>query len=79
MRREQQDFALGGTIHYLPKPEPTEISDILEYLRDCNFVVYPAPRGDGEPKYVYQGAVVTLQKLVSIANEHRAVRQLPPF
>jgi hypothetical protein len=85
MTREQQEdlvldyFARGGTIHRLPTPEPTAIPDILEYLRDCTFVVYPAPRGDGQPKYVYQGTVVTLEKLVSIANEHRAIRHLPPF
>ena len=72
-------FARGGTIHHLPTPERTAISDILEYLQSCNLVVYAAPLGDGEPKYVYQGAVVTLQTLVIIANEHRALRRLPPF
>ena len=41
--------------------------------------VYRAPRGEGAPKYVYQGQVATLEKLVSLANEHRALRQLPPF
>ena len=53
--------------------------DVLVYLRECNFTVYPAPLGEGTPKYVYQGQLVTLEKLISIANGHRALRQLPPF
>jgi len=85
MTKEQQKhlvldyFARGGAIRRLPTPEPKAIFDILAYLESCNFFVYPAPRGAGEPKYVHQGAVVTLQNLVSIANEHRAKRHLPPF
>jgi hypothetical protein len=63
----------------LPTPEPTAITGILDYLRDCNFDVYPAPPGEGQPKYVFQGQVVTLENLVSIANDHRARLQLPPF
>ena len=85
MRREQQDlvanyFKRGGKVDRLPTPKPTEmISDVLDYLKESNFVVYRAPRGEGEPKFVCQGSVVTLQNLVSFANEHRATRQLPPF
>jgi len=85
MTKEQQRhlvldyFARGGTIHRLPTPEHSALPEILEYLQNCDFVVYPAPRGDGQPKYVYQGAVVTLEKLVSIANEHRAIKHLRPF
>jgi hypothetical protein len=85
MRREQHRelvkdyFARGGTIRRLPSPEPTSISEILDYLTDCNFTVHPAPLGEGSPKYVYQGQVVTLDNLISIANEHRALRALPPF
>jgi hypothetical protein len=72
-------FARGGTINRLPTPQPTTISNVLEYLRGCNFVVYPAPRGEGQPKFVYRGMVVTEEKLVGIANEHRATQHLPPF
>jgi hypothetical protein len=85
MRREQQRglvsayLARGGTIHHLPTPEPTEASDVLDYLEECGFSVYRAPRGEGEPKYVFQGQVMTLQNLMSVANEHRAKRALPPF
>ena len=68
------DFlARGGTIRCLPTPEPTAISNVLEYLRACNFVVYPAPRGEGQPKYVCQSMVITEEKLVAIANDHRAM------
>jgi hypothetical protein len=70
-------FAGGATVD--PQPKPTLPADVLEYLEECSFSVYPAPLGEGEPKYVYQGQVVTLQKLVAIANDHRAIRQLPPF
>ena len=74
------DFlARGGTIRRLPTPEPTTISSVLEYLRGCNFVVYRAPRGEGQPKYVYQSMVVTEERLVAIANELRATKYLPPF
>ena len=85
MRRAQQQelvadyFARGGTVRRLPTPEPIEASEVLQYLHDCSFDVYAAPRGQGEPKYVCQGAVVTQQELVSIANEHRNTRGLPPF
>lgn len=85
MRREQQRglvneyLARGGTIRRLPTPEPTEAIDVLDYLEECGFSVYRAPRGEGEPKFVFQGQVVTLQNLISIANEHRATRDLPPF
>ena len=72
-------FFRGGPIRRPPAPTQTEPSDILDYLADCNFTVYPAPRGEGQPKYVYQGQVITLEKLVSIANEHRAIRGLEPF
>ena len=85
MRREQQRslvseyLARGGTIHQLPTPAPTEPIDVLDYLEECGFTVYAAPRGEGEPKYVFQGQVMTLQSLVSLANEHRAKRDLSPF
>ena len=74
------DFlARGGTIRRLPTPEPTTISSVLEYLRGCDFVVYPAPRGEGQPKYVCQSMVVTEEKLMALTNEHRMANQLPPF
>ena len=74
------DFiARGGTIRRLPTPEPTTISKVLEYLRGGNVVVYPAPRGAGERKYVCQTMVVTVEKLLEIANEQRAAAHLPPF
>jgi len=85
MRREQQGdlvadyFARGGTIHRLPTPEPAEVSEILEWLEGCGSIVYRAAAKGAVHKYVYQGALVTLQKLVSIANKQRALRDLPPF
>ena len=85
MRREPREgsvsdyFALGGYGRQPPTPEPTVADDVLAYLRECNFTVYAAPLGEGTPKYVYQGQLVTLDRLVAIANGHRALRQLPPF
>jgi hypothetical protein len=85
MRREPREgsfsdyFTLGGHVRQPPTPEVTVAADVLAYLLDCNFTVYAAPVGEGEPKYVYQGQVVSLEKLVAIANDHRALRQLPPF
>ena len=85
MRREPREgsfsdyFSLGGHLRQAPTPEPTVAADALAYLQECNFTVYPAPLGEGEPKYVYQGQVLTLDRLVAIANDHRALRQLPPF
>jgi len=51
-------FSRGGTLHKLPTPEPSSSSD-LDYLSECNFRVYPAPHGEGQQKYVYQGQVTT--------------------
>ena len=85
MRREPREgsfsdyFAIGGRVRQPSIPEPTVADDVLAYLRECNFTVYPAPLGEGTPKYVYQGQLVTLEKLISIANGHRALRQIPPF
>jgi hypothetical protein len=85
MRREPREglfsdyFTLGGQVRRPPTPELPVDAVVLTYLLDCNFTVYPAPRGEGEPKYVYQGQVVTLQKLIAIANDHRVLRQLLPF
>ena len=85
MRREQQENLIadylkrGGIVQRLPTPKPIAISDVVEYLQERHFVVYAAPRGEGEPKFVCQGSVVNLQELVSFANAHRAARQLTPF
>ena len=85
MRREPQEgsfsdyFALGGQVRQPPTPELPEADDVLAYLRECNFTVYAAPLGEGTPKYVYQGQLVTLDRLIAIANGHRVLRQLPPF
>jgi hypothetical protein len=84
-------FSLGGQVRQPPapasaapqlrqgKPESTVAADALAYLQECNFTVYAAPLGEGEPKYVCQGQVLTLDRLVAIANDHRALRRLPPF
>jgi hypothetical protein len=85
MRRAQHQqlvadfFTRGGTIRRLPTSQPTAPTEVLEYLAECAFTVYPAPRGEGQPKYVFQGRVVGIEKLMSIANEHRALMNLPPF
>jgi hypothetical protein len=83
-RDQSYDFVktyLGhnGAVGPLPTQESTDPHDVLDYLQDCNFSVYAAPRGEGVPKYVFQGQVVTLQKLISIANDHRENRHLPLF
>ena len=85
MRREQQDdliadyIARGGTVRRLATPEPTTVSDILDYLRDCDLEVRTARGHAAGDRYIFQNKVVTLWELVSIANEHRAKRKLPPF
>ncbi len=83
MRREPREgsfsdyFTLGGQVRQPATPEFPATSDVLAYLLDCNFTVYPAPLGEGEPKYVYQGQVVTLDRLIAIANDHRALQAAP--
>jgi hypothetical protein len=85
MRREPREgffsdyLALGGPARGLASSKTTDAGAVLAYLQECHFTVYPAPVGEGEPKYVYQGQVITLDRLVAIANTHRALRQLPPF
>jgi hypothetical protein len=82
--QEQQElikeyFNRGGAIHRLPTPEPISVEDVLDYLEESNLRAYPAPRGEGTRKFVFQGEVVTQDELVTIVNEHRALRHLPPF
>ena len=75
------DFlAKGGAIHKLPPARPTDASDVLQYLQDHNVdVQLLTDEGRTEPKYVYKGEVITLKRLVAIANRHRTRRRLPPF
>jgi len=84
MRRAQQQESVdvlprdGNVCCRLP-PEPVAATEVLDYLSECNFQVYAAPRGEGQPKYVFQGQVATLEKLVAIASGHRVLMDLQPF
>ena len=84
MRREEQAalvadyFARGGTVKRLPQPDPLGASKVVGYLQDCNFDVQVTTK-DGQTRYVYKNAVVSLKRLVAIANRSRARRRLLPF
>jgi hypothetical protein len=85
MRREQHLDLLnnfiprGVPVPRFPTPDPRAIGDVLGYLRDCELEVYPHPGTGSEAKFMFQGLVVTLRELASIADEHRTKRSLPPF
>ena len=71
-------FARGGTVKRLPQPDPFGASKVVEFLQDCNFDVQVTTK-DGQTQYVYKNAVVSLKRLVAIANRSRARRRLLPF
>ena len=75
------DFlAKGGTITKVPPARPALASDVLGYLQDQNVDVHAiTDETAAETKYVYKGEVITLRKLVLIANRHRNRRRLPSF
>jgi hypothetical protein len=85
VRRQQQaalvaDYlARGGEIRRLPTPEPTAADDVFEYLRECGFDVSRARGKMAGTQYICNGRAVPLEELVSIANNHRETRRLPPF
>lgn len=75
------DFlAKGGAIHKLPPARSTVASDVLQYLQDHNVdVQHLTVQGSAESKYVYKGEIITLKRLLTIANRHRNRRRLAPF
>jgi hypothetical protein len=58
---------------------PAKIEDVLEYFQGSKLEVYRTGIQGPEVKYMFQGLTVTVRELVSIANEDRTKRGLPPF
>ena len=67
----------GGRISHVKGSVRVNERELLEYLASCGVrATYKA--GDSRA-YLCEGKRVSMNKLVSIANEHRQSRELPPF
>jgi len=71
-------LASGGQIRKLPDALDATPSDVIRYLNRHKFKIERA-RANGSEKYSRDGATITLQALVQLANTHRMKQRLPPF
>ena len=74
-------LARGRAIQKIPAAQPTTAVDILHYLKEQGIEVQSAPvsQGFGEGKYLLDGEIVDLKKLLRLANSRRRRQRLPPF
>jgi hypothetical protein len=67
----------GGRVVRLQGTLPVTGPEVLEYLGGCGITATYSP---GHPRfYLYKGQLVSLSKLVAVANRRRQAEQLPPF
>jgi hypothetical protein len=67
----------GGRVEKLQGTLPVTGPEVLEYLVACGITATYSP---GHPRfYLYKGQLVSLSKLVAVANRRRRVDHLPPF
>jgi len=74
-------LARGRAIQKIPAAQPTTAVDILHYLKEQGLDVQSLPisKGYGDGKYVLDGEIVDLKKLLRLANGRRRRQRLPPF
>ena len=70
-------FRKGGRVVKLQEPIPVTPSEVLEYLLATGIKANFSRRHSR--LYLCKGKLVTLSKLVEVANGHRRAQQLPPF
>src|SRR5256885_17134602 len=70
-----QFLAHGGRIRKLPEPA-SEVTDLLDYLREQNIDVYPTGTPD---RYLYRGHVVDLRRVLILVNLRRYRQNMPPI
>jgi len=74
-------LAKGQAIRKIPGALPTTATDVVHYLTEQGIKVEAAPvrLGYGHAKYLLNGEIVDLKKLVRLANGRRRKQHLPPF
>ena len=67
----------GGRVVRLQETLPVTAPEVLEYLVSLGITANYSP---GHPRFfLYKGQLVSLGKLVAVANRHRRAEHLPPF
>jgi len=74
-------LARGRRINKIPAAQPTTATDVLHYLKEqgVNVEAAPVKLGYGHAKYMLDGEIVDLKKLLRLANSRRRRARLPPF
>jgi len=74
-------LAAGGRIRKMPEAIPATPMEVLRYLRRHRVKAEPAraKNANVEAKYVHDGALITLDALVQLANGYRREQRLAPF
>jgi len=67
----------GGRIVKLQQTIPVTGPEVLDYLVSCGLSANYSP--GSSRLYLFKGRVLSLRKLIKLANEHRLEQQLPPF
>ena len=70
-------IAKGGRVVRLQETIPVTAREVLEYLVRCGITAEYSPRHSR--RYIYQGQLVGLSKLVAVANNRRRAERLPLF
>jgi hypothetical protein len=67
----------GGRIVKLQQTIPVTGPEVLDYLMNCGLSAAHSP--GNSRLYLCKGRVLSLRKLIKVANEYRSQQQLPPF
>ena len=67
----------GGKVVKAPETIPVTRSEVMDYLLGRGFRVRYSPGYSSA--YVCEGKLISLNKLIELANDHRRSQKLPPF
>jgi hypothetical protein len=67
----------GGRIVKLQHTIPVTGSEVLDYLANCGLSANYSP--GNSRLYLCKGRLLSLRKLIKVANGYRSEQQLPPF
>jgi hypothetical protein len=67
----------GGKVVKVQETIPVTAAEVVDYLVTCGFDVKNSP--GNAVSYKYEGKLVSVSKLVELANQHRRSHDLPPF
>ncbi len=70
-------FEKGRQVVRLQETIPVTAPEVIEYLITHGIEAKYSPRHSS--RYLYKGKLVSLNKLVAVANRHRRAQQLPLF